>query len=125
MKRKIILDTNFLLIPVQFKVDIFSEIERITDFVYELCIIDKTIQELQGIKGKDKPAAGVALQLIEKNHLTILPSAAAYTDDAIVNAVRESPGMIVATNDVALARRVRTLGARLIRLRQKKYLLLE
>ncbi|MBW2991754.1 hypothetical protein KY345_00870 [Candidatus Woesearchaeota archaeon] len=30
--RKIILDTNFLLIPGQFKIDIFSEIRRICDF---------------------------------------------------------------------------------------------
>ena len=42
---KIILDTNFLMIPSMFKVDIFSEIERICDFKYELCIVDKTLDE--------------------------------------------------------------------------------
>ena len=44
--KKIILDTNFLLIPAQFNVDIFSEIERICDFQYQLCIVDKTLSEL-------------------------------------------------------------------------------
>ena len=44
---KIILDTNFLMIPAQFNVDIFSEIHRICDFKYELYIIDKTIDELR------------------------------------------------------------------------------
>lgn len=46
-KRKVILDTNFLLIPGQFKVNVFAEIERVMDVPYHLCIIDKTVDELK------------------------------------------------------------------------------
>ena len=44
--KKIMLDTNFLLIPFQFKVDIFSEIERICNFNYKLCIFEQSLEEL-------------------------------------------------------------------------------
>ena len=46
---KILLDTNFLLIPSQFKVDIFSEIKRICNFSYKLYVLDKSVGELNYI----------------------------------------------------------------------------
>ena len=48
--KKIILDTNFLLIPAQFKVDIFDEIDRIMIEKYQLFVLDKTIDELKNEK---------------------------------------------------------------------------
>ena len=47
--KTVLLDTNFLLIPAQFKVDIFSEIDRICTFQYEIAVLDKTIDELNKI----------------------------------------------------------------------------
>ena len=52
--KKIILDTNFLLIPSQFNVDIFTEIDRICLFKYKLCVLDETINELNSIIEKQK-----------------------------------------------------------------------
>ena len=67
--KKILLDTNFLLIPSQFKVDIFSELERICIFNYKLYVLDKTVDELKYIiekqKGKHKEAAKIGLQLLK------------------------------------------------------------
>ena len=55
---KIILDTNFLLIPPTLKIDIFSEIEKIMGEPYRLYILDMSIDELNNIsktqKGKSK-----------------------------------------------------------------------
>ena len=66
--KKIILDTNFLLVPFQFNVDIFSEIERICDFQYSIFILDTTVDELKKVmaeqKGKHKEQAKAALSLI-------------------------------------------------------------
>ena len=68
---KIILDTNFLLIPSQFNLDIFAEIERIVPGNCELFIIDKTIDELESLiqdkrqKVKDRQAAKLGLLLIK------------------------------------------------------------
>ena len=33
---KVILDTNFLMIPYKFRVDIFSELTRVCNFSYKL-----------------------------------------------------------------------------------------
>ena len=57
------LATNFLLIPVQFKVDIFSEIARIITFEYKLLVLDKTIEELKSIVETRKESTKKLLRL--------------------------------------------------------------
>lgn len=125
--KKILIDTNFLLIPAQFKVDIFSEIERICIFNYKLFILDKTIEELEGIvrnqKGKNKAAAKLALKLIAIKKITTLKTEKnIHTDTEIINTAKKD--FIVATQDQDLKRRLRDKNISMITLRQKKYLIL-
>ena len=122
---KILLDTNFLLIPAQFKVDIFSEIERIADFPYELCILEQTIDELNKIikeqKGKNREAAKLALQLVKQKGLnTIRNSQKGNVDDIILDIVDSS--YVVATQDKELKRLLKKKKIKTIILRAKKYL---
>lgn len=123
--KKILLDTNFLLIPGQFKVDIFSELERACDFNFKVYILDKTVKELENIlknqKGKDKAAAKLALSLIETKPLNIIHSNSKPVDDLIVDIAREE-GFIVATQDKQLRQRLKKHDIPMIVLRQKKYL---
>ena len=119
---KIILDTNFLLIPAQFKVDIFSEIQRIADFKYQLYVLDKTLDELKKIqkeqRGKHKSAAKPALALIKNKKVkTIKTSSDKYVDDLLVQYSKK--GAIIATQDLGLKKR---LKKPYIILKQKKYL---
>ena len=124
--KKIIIDTNFLLIPYQFKVDIFSEIRRICDFNYEICIIDKTLDELKKIMlvpGKDKLGAVLALQLLPHHKVKkILTKKDKLVDDLIVDIANKNT--IVATQDKELKKRVKAKKAGLIVMRQKKHLVL-
>lgn len=124
---KIILDTNFLLIPMQFKVDIFSEIDRICMFKYKLYIVDKTIDELNKIieeqKGKHKLAAKVALQLVKKKGISVIKTKEGPVDDLILDLLDE--GHILATQDTLLKKRAVKKGIRIISMRSRKYLLLE
>lgn len=125
--KKILLDTNFLMVVYQFKVDIFSEIERICDFNYKLFVIDKTIEELKSIienqKGKNKDAAKLALKLIQlKKIKAIKTEKNVYADTAIVNTATKE--FIVATQDKGLKRRLKGKNISIITLRQKKYLIL-
>ncbi len=125
--KKILIDTNFLLIPAQFKVDIFSEIERICSFNYKLFILDKTMEELESIvrnqKGKNKAAAKLALKLIAiKKINTLKTEKNIHTDTEIINTAKE--GFIVATQDQDLKRRLKEKNVPIITLRQKKYLIL-
>jgi uncharacterized protein len=125
-KKKIILDTNCLMIPGQYKVDIFSEIERIMEEPFELCIVEETLNELNRLvmsgSAKDKFAAKLALVLTIQKNLKRLPSSKGRVsaDDEIVKASDDNT--IVATQDLILRDRVREKGAKVIGLRQKKYL---
>ena len=122
--KKIVLDTNFLLIPGQFKVDIFSELQRICHFNYELCIYEGSMDELKNItkagSGRDKSAAKLALQLIRAKNIKIIKSDEKYIDLAILdNAGRDS---IIATQDIQLKKKLLEKGSSVVILRQKKYL---
>ena len=124
--KKILLDTNFLLAVYQFKVDIFSEIERICNFNYELYVLDKTVGELKNIaekqKGKHKEAARIAMQLLKlKNVKEVKSGSKKHTDDAILDcSIKE--GYLVATQDKDLKRKLINHGIEVIVLRQKKFL---
>jgi len=125
--KKVLLDTNFLMICFQFRVDIFSEIERICTFNYGLYVLDKTIGELKKIAekqgGKHRDAAKIALQLLELEKVGIIKTdSEKYTDDLILDYAKK--GYIVATQDKDLKRRLINHGVEVIMLRQKKILVL-
>ncbi len=124
--KRIVLDTNFLMIPAQFKVDIFSELNRLMIEPYEMFAFDSTIDELEKIssgKRKDRNAAKVALQLIKQKNLKRLHNSIhGYTDDFILEGVTNKD--IVCTQDLALKRRlkIKHKGIAFINLKSKKYL---
>ncbi len=116
--KRVILDTNFLLIPGSLGVHIFSELERVAPG-YTLFIVDKTMDELRRLREK---SALIALQLIEKEKIGLIQtSREGIVDDLIVeNAV---PGQdMVATQDKELKERLKAKGVDLVVLRKKKYL---
>ena len=122
--KNIILDTNFLMIPLQFKVDIFSEFDRICNFNYRLCVYEQSFNELKNIihnqTGKDKKAAQFALQLIIIKNIKILKSGKKDVDSLILENLDENT--IVATQDMILKRKLFEKNVSLAILRQKKYL---
>ena len=92
---------------------------------FELCVVEETVQELNRIVMsagvKDKFAAKLALVLIIQKSLKRVPvSNGKSADDEIVEASDEDT--YVATQDEGLRKRVRQKGAKVIGLRQKKYL---
>jgi hypothetical protein len=124
---RVILDTNFLMIPVQFKVDVFSEIQRLMTEPYELCVYQGTLDELDDLaQGKTKKAsqAKTAIMLIKQKNLKSLPNSIneKYADNLILEGVTSKD--IVCTQDQALKRLLRHKhkGIRLITLKSKKYL---
>jgi len=119
--RKVVLDTNFLLIPGQFGVDIFEELQIRLDFPFKLYIMSGTLAELDKIiekdKKKDKIAAEIAKKLLKSKKIKIIEQPEMSVDDALVN-LSKTTNIIVATQDKELKSR---LGCEKIILRQKKY----
>jgi len=125
---KIILDTNFLLIPAQFKVDIFSEIERICDFPFKIYILEQSVGELNKVKeeqtGKNKAAAKLALQLVKQKGLNTIKNSKKDSVDNILVDIADKD-IIIATQDIELKKRLKAKNIKIITLRSKKYLKLE
>lgn len=125
--KKIIIDTNFLLIPYQFKVDIFSEIRRVCDFRYNLYVVDRTVDELRKVmakqRGKHRLGAMLGLVFIEEKKIRkIKTKESKPVDDLILS--KAGKDTIVATQDAALKRKLKKKGIPLIVLKGKSHLAL-
>ncbi|MBD3354360.1 hypothetical protein GF361_00065 [Candidatus Woesearchaeota archaeon] len=122
--QKILIDTNFFLIPAQFNLDIFAEIHRIMDEKYEIYTLDKVLDEIKSLikdpkqKQKDKKAAKLGLQLLKAKKVKIIKTTSKKPVDDIIADLK---GYIIATQDMALKRRIKS---KKIVLRQKNRLML-
>ena len=126
--KKILLDTNFLLVPYKFRVDIFTQINRIMHFQYKIFVLDKSIEELKNIimgqKGKNRDAAKVALKLIAIKNIGIIKAESDKKTDEVIVELSRKDNYIVATQDKDLKRSLINHGIEVIVLRQKKILVL-
>ncbi|MDP4012375.1 MAG: ribonuclease VapC [Candidatus Nanoarchaeia archaeon] len=109
---QIILDTDFIINAAKHKIDIKTELERICDFSFEICILDRTLDELEG-----KPQAKLAKALIV-NFKVIETSRDRPVDDLLVN----FKGAIVATQDRELKEKLKKRNIGVITIRQSKFL---
>jgi len=127
--KKILLDTNFLLLPGQFKVDIFEGILQFIDFSAEFIVLDRIIDELKDIKSSKKSnlngkmSASIALQLLEKKKVKVLKTSGNQNVDDLI--LEFGKICIIATQDKVLARRIRASGAQVISMRQKSHFVLK
>jgi hypothetical protein len=119
---KVILDTNALMVPEQFNVDIFSELLRLG---YATWLVPAAVLgELRSLttradKGRDKIAARVALGLAESCNLVGEDN---FDADKAIEVLALETGAAVFTNDKALKKRLSSKGITLIYLRQGRYL---
>ena len=124
---KIILDTNFLMIPSQFHVDIFHEIRRVAPEDFEMMVLSSTLEELNKLKesgkGKDKRAAKLALKFVDFAGIKVVDTKESYADKAILGLVTKD--YVVATQDKELKRKLKALGIPIITLRKKKHLVFQ
>lgn len=131
-KKTVLLDTNFLLIPAQFRVDVFAELRRLCDFSCEVAVLAATVAELNGIvngkeaSAKDRAAAKLGLQLIKAKGVTVIRTERKVfksTDKAILDfAVQGRGSVVVATQDRLLREKLKSAGVAVIVMRQKQYL---
>jgi rRNA-processing protein FCF1 len=123
---KVILDSNALFVPLQFKIDIFEELERLLNRKLELILLSPVKRELELLAEKGSPKmrknASYALRLAEKcRYVSVEASDSALTDDVIVETAKNW-GVPVFTNDRLLRKRLRDINMPVIYVRQKSRL---
>ena len=115
---KILLDTNFMMIPNQFGVDIFEFLKDYEVFTLSSCLDE--LKKLAKKKGKDGLAAKVALKLVKEKGVKIVRTKE-KGDKAILNYAAVAK-CSVGTNDKELIKALKNNGIKIIRLKQKRYL---
>jgi rRNA-processing protein FCF1 len=123
---KVILDSSALFVPIEFKLDIFVEVECLLNRHVDLVLVSPVKQELELLAVKDSPKtrreALYALKLAEKcKYIPVEDNEHMPTDDVIVKLAKawNSP---VFTNDRQLRKRLRDISVPVIYVRQKSRL---
>ncbi|AKB84481.1 DNA-binding protein [Methanococcoides methylutens] len=116
----VIIDTNGLMIPVQFRVDIFSELKRLgyDELIVPQAVINEIGILIKRYRGENKTAAKVALSLADRCTIVDRTGSA---DDVILQLALDT-GAAVLTNDVGLIGRLKEVDVTVVRLRQKNHL---
>lgn len=123
---KIILDSNFLLVPLQYGVDVYSELNRllINEPIYELATIDSVIAELDKLTAAGNSSAGKAAELAKLKNVKEYTSVKATsrglsglsnTDNKILSFAKA--GDVICTLDGGLKSAAKSKGIRVITLR--------
>jgi rRNA-processing protein FCF1 len=119
MSKKVLIDTNGLMIPGQFGVDIFSELEKLGfDTLLVLRAAVRELEKLSLAGGRDGKAAKIGLSLISR--CTIIEKTG-FADDLIANMAVEMNAAVL-TNDVELKKRLCSKGVTIVYLRERTHL---
>ncbi|WNY24529.1 PIN domain-containing protein [Methanolapillus millepedarum] len=122
----VLLDTNGFMVPIQFGIDIFSELRRLGFSTF--IVPDAVAAELEHISkkvtGADKMAARVAISMAFSSECFVISvcdfpniSGKKHVDDIILE-ISVQYGLPVLTNDAVLRKRLMTRGIRVISMRQ-------
>jgi rRNA-processing protein FCF1 len=118
----VIVDTNFLLLPFQFRLDVLEELEYLVERSHHFVLSSRTFAELKNIaakKGKGGMGGRLALKMVEvhKERFEIIENKMPV-DDWIVAYASENHA-VVCTNDAELRRRLRAKKVRVVSFKGK------
>jgi len=138
----VIIDSNFILLPFQFKIDYFLEIRQILEGKLKFIIFQQILNELESKKRRE-PKGTKFRRFLESGLLYLERSNDKYpieimeevkndsetTDDFLLKKANElkikGNNVYLATNDSELRKKANSQHINTIFLRQKKYLSVE
>ena len=138
----IIIDSNFILLPFQFKIDYFDEIRLNIEGKLRFIIFQQILDELEAKRRRESKHTKF-IRLLENGLLYLNKNKEKYnieimedvkkeietTDDFLIKAALKfqniGQNVYIATNDSELRRKAKTLNINTIFLRQKRYLSIE
>ena len=124
---KILCDTNFLLIPLRFGVDVFTEADEVLNDLTEFYVSSRVLDEINLLRKNARPSLDkellFALKMTEQCVL-IEDESEIEVDDSLIQLAKKDD-MVLGTTDSELRKRARGEGVKVIYLRQRRYLVLD
>ena len=120
---RVLLDANALMMPAQFKIDLFSEISELLGS-FEPVVLPGVVQELAGLsraKGNDGAAARLGLALAGQCTVAESTGSSIPVDDQVIAWATENDGLVV-TNDRRVRDALLEQGIGVISMRKQKKL---
>ncbi len=114
---KLLLDSNFLMVPFNYKIDIYEELKFSLGKV-ELYTLNLCINELKKL-GKKKKIFLAAIDLANKKGVKIIKVNYNNVDDALLIYAKEND-FALATVDSKLMREAKSLNIRVITIKNNK-----
>jgi rRNA-processing protein FCF1 len=96
--KQTLLDTNFIISCIKQKIDFFEEIPQMG---ISIIIPEEVISELEDLK------QAYALNLLKKSKFSKIKLNGKNVDNAIINFAKQNPGVIIATLDEDIKRKIR------------------
>ncbi len=120
---RVLLDTNALLMPAQFGIDLYDELLALFgDF--EPVTLEEVVGELSGLArghGRDAAAARVGLAMARRSTVVPSGSTAERVDDRVIEYARRE-GCVVVTNDRELRNALLAEGIDVVVMRRQRTL---
>lgn len=119
--KKIILDTNFLLTMVRYKIHGLEEIKTKTKCKF--FTMSRVLFELEALGKREKKIAKELLivkAIIKNNEVKIIDSTTEDVDKELVEKAQE--GYIIATNDKNLRERIKKVGGKSVFIRSLNFI---
>lgn len=120
--KKVVIDTNVMLLPFYFNVDVFDQIFSLIEEPFKIVIGTNVLAELEKLtkkRGKSAKAASLGLLFIKKYKKFIeVVEGKGHVDRWMVEYAKEN-NAIVCTNDMGLKERAKKNGLAVIVLKGK------
>ncbi|MDD3071664.1 MAG: nucleotide-binding protein [Methanoculleus horonobensis] len=120
---RVLLDTNALLMPAQFGIDLYDELMALFgDF--EPVTLEEVMGELSGLargRGRDAAAARVGIAMARRSTVVPSGSTAEHVDDRVIEYARRE-GCTVVTNDRQLRNALLREGIDVVSMRRGRTL---
>lgn len=122
----VILDSNFLFIPLRFGVDIFDELQRVFGRPVRYILLTAVIEELRLLRLNAEPSLkkeiDFAVSLTDRCEVMETSLNPSETVDDLILRIAVETDKPVATNDTGLKQRLRAAGIPVVYMRQQAYL---
>lgn len=109
--KKLLLDTNFLLLPFERRLDVFGALERLLQEPVKFFVLKECLDE-----ARQSRFFSSAESLLKANRVAVVSAGNGKPDDLVARWAAAEKA-VVCTNDAALRRRLKKLGIQVISLR--------